>query len=105
MRFPDPNVGHIFGFGSSVADGRILVTFLGGIVRIPFQFKDIAQVRRTTYGGGRVSWDVIRWGKCPRGTKALRITMKKGAFREHIVVFGNLDAAVRQLREKGVKVS
>jgi hypothetical protein len=59
-KFPDPNVGYVFGYHSKVTDNGILVTFLGGIVRILFKFESIEQITKETYSGGRVSWDVIR---------------------------------------------
>lgn len=104
MRFPDPNIGYLFGYGSQVTDSGVLVTFLHGRVRVSFPFADMAGISRSAYRGGRVSWDVVRWGKCPRGTEALAISMKKGLFRENLVVFGDLDAAVRRLGEMGIPI-
>lgn len=105
MKFPDPNIGYVFGYDSKISDDRILVTFLGGVVKIPFSFNAILQVSKATYNGGRISWDVVRWGKCPSGTEALKIVMKKGPLRDHMIVFNDLNAAVRKLKEKGISVN
>jgi len=50
------------------------------------------------YTGGQVSWDVIRWGKCPTGTQALKITLKQGLFKQHLIVFNDLQQATRDLK-------
>jgi len=100
MIFPDPNVGYHFGYGSRINENGILVTFLGGKVKIPFLFKDIAYVTKEAYAGGVISWDVIRWGKCPKGTQALKIVLKKGNFIKHLVIFEDLDGAVSLLKDK-----
>ena len=104
MKFPDPNIGYVFGYDSKLTDDGILITFLGGIIKILFQFKDIEYVSREVYRGGRISWDVIRWGKCPPGTEALKVILKKGIFKNHLIVFDNLDDTIRELRNKGVDV-
>lgn len=104
MRFPDPNVGYIFGYRCKLAGDRISIAFLWGLVHISFKYKDIERMGREIYSGGRISWDVLRWGKCPPGTRALRITLKKGAFREHLIVFADLDTAIGDLRSKGFSV-
>lgn len=105
MRFPDPNVGYIFGYDSRITCDGILITFLGGIVAIPFKFSDMAEIRREVYAGGRISWDVLRWGKCPHGKEALKILMKRGIFRNHLIVFDDLDTAVIALKSKGAIVN
>jgi len=56
MKFPDPNIGYVFGYKSTIVDDEILITFLGG----------------------RISWDVIRWGKCPPKTEALKVILLPG---------------------------
>lgn len=94
MTFPDPNIGYLFGYRSKITGAGILVTFLGGIVGVLFRFADTEGLSREVYDGGRISWDVIRWGKCPPGTEALRIVLKRGAFRNHLVVFDDLDAVI-----------
>ena len=104
MRFPDPNIGYLFGYGSTVTETGILITFLGGLVKIPIPFENIESVRRETYTGGRISWDVVRWGKCPTGTAALRVVLKKGALRENLIVFDDLDATIRALESHGVVI-
>jgi hypothetical protein len=95
--FPDPNVGYVFGYKSEVCDDGIAVTFLRGLIRIVFRYEDIESARIKTYRGGRISWNVIRWGKCPNGTKALQIRLRRGIFRDHLIVFENLDEAVEKL--------
>jgi hypothetical protein len=99
VRFPDPNIGYVFGYDSTIKDGMILVTFLWGLVKIPFRFSDIEHLRRDAYRGGRISWDLIRWGKCPPGTEAVRILMKRGLFKHHMVVFDNLEDAMAKLKD------
>lgn len=102
MIFPDPNIGYVFGYKSNVTHDGILVTFLGGRVKILFGYKDIEKIKRETYQGGRISWDVIRWGRCPSGTEGIRLRLKKGYFRNHIIVFDNIKAAVDVLRSQGL---
>ena len=102
MRLPDFNIGYVFGFGSEINSEGLLVTFLGGIVRIRFRYKDIEEVSREIYSGGRISWDVIRWGKCPPGTDALRVVLKNGPFRKHLIVFDRPDAAIEALKGQGI---
>jgi hypothetical protein len=97
-------VGYVFGYHGRVTDDGILVTFLGGIVRILFRFDGIELIAIETYGGGRVSWDVIRWGKCPHGTEALRVTLKRGAYKAHMVVFDDIDATQQDLHHRGITV-
>ena len=76
MKFPDPNIGYVFGYKSRITNEGILVTFLNGKVKIVFRYSDIEQAHKEVYRGGRISWNVIRWGKCPSGTEALRIILK-----------------------------
>lgn len=104
MRFPDPNVGYVFGYRAFATAEGIEATFLGGRVRIPFRSGAIRSAWPETYEGGRVSWDVIRWGRCPRGTRALHVELARGPFREHLVVVDDLDGALDRLRELGVRV-
>ena len=104
MKFPDPNIGYIFGYNSHVTDEGIVVSFLGGLVKIVFRFDRIESLRRETYTGGRISWDVIRWGKCPSGTAALKVVLRNGAFRNHLVVFDQLDDIVNDLQRRGMVV-
>lgn len=103
-KFPDPNVGYVFGYDSKVTDKGILITFLGGMVRILFRFEDIEGMHKETYGGGRISWDVIRWGKCPHGTEALRVILKRGIYKTHMVVFDDLGATLQDLHRRGMTV-
>lgn len=104
MRFPDPNIGYVCGYKSKITSEGFLITFLGGIVQILFKFKDIENIYKEIYRGGNISWDIIRWGKCPNGKEALRIFMKKGSFRNHIIVFDNLEATVDDLKNRGLNV-
>jgi len=104
LKFPDPNIGYVCGYNSKVTNEALLVTFLGGIVQIPFKFNDIESIYREVYRGGRISWDVIRWGKCPSGKDALRIFLKRGSFRNHIIVFDNLEETINKLRSLGVNI-
>lgn len=104
MKFPDPNIGYIFGYRSKVTGQEILVTFLWKAVKIRFRLDSIAHAAVELYRGKRISWDVIRWGKCPPGTQALRIVLKKGRFKNHLIVFGDLAMAVRDLKNLGVDV-
>ena len=101
--FPDLNIGYVFGYRSEVDRDGIRITFLRGLINIVFRYEDILVARITTYNGGRISWDVIRWGKCPKGTKALEIRLKHGIFRRHLIVFDDLDVAVNKL-EKYIEV-
>lgn len=102
MKFPDPNVGYHFGYESRMTERGVLVTFLRGRVKILFRYEDVASAEKAVYRGGIVSWDVIRWGKCPSGTQALRISLKKGCFRNHMIVFDNLENAIDALADKGL---
>jgi len=102
MRFPDPNIGYVFGYKSSIVSEGLLITFLGGIVRILFKFEDIEKIYKVVYEGGKISWDVIRWGKCPPGKEALKIVFKKGKLRHHIIVFDDLEAAIAELKSQSV---
>jgi hypothetical protein len=56
------------------------------------------------YVGGKISWDVIRWGKCPNGTQALKIILKHGMFRNHLIVFDEFERAIFELESKGLDV-
>lgn len=105
MIFPDPNIGYVCGYKSRITDEGFLVTFLGGIVKILFKFNNIETIYEGIYRGGKISWDVIRWGKCPNGTEAIRLLLKKGSFRNHIIVFDNLDAAINDLENRGLNIS
>jgi hypothetical protein len=67
-------------------------------VKIPFRFDNIACAWRETYSGERISRDVVRRGKCPAGTVALKIRLKSGPLRDHLVVCDDIDAAVRELK-------
>ncbi len=101
MKFPDLNIGCVFGYNSEITSEGFLITFLGGIVRIRFWFKDIVKISEETYNGGKISWDVIRWGKCPPGKEALLVVLKKGLFTHHLIVFDNLEKAVETLKKEG----
>ncbi|MEA4845930.1 MAG: hypothetical protein VB106_01725 [Clostridiaceae bacterium] len=59
MKFPDPNIGYVCGYNSKVVYEGILVTFLGGTVKILFEFDNIKNICKEKYQGGRISWDVI----------------------------------------------
>lgn len=100
MKFPDPNFGYHFDYRSHITEKGILLTFLRGKVRILFRFEDIVRAEKDVYRGGAVSWDVIRWGKCPSGTQALRIILKKGCFRNHMIVFEDLEGAIDTFKNK-----
>jgi hypothetical protein len=102
--FPDFNIGYIFGYKSQIISEGFLITFLNGLVRIKFRFKNIEKIYKQTYSGGRISWDIIRWGKCPPGTKALNIALKKGLFKNNLLVFDNLDEAVEKLKRQGMNI-
>lgn len=101
MKFPDPNIGYVFDYKSEIIAEGILITFLRGRVRILFRFADIDSISRETYQGGKISWDVIRWGKCPTGREALKVRLRRGAFRDHLVVFEDLAGALHELKIKG----
>ncbi len=104
MRFPDPNVGYVFGYCGAATTNGIEVTFLGGRVRIVFRPRAIQSAWPETYQGGRISWSVIRFGRCPRGTRALHVQLTRGLFRDHLIVLDDLDGALARLREAGVSV-
>ncbi len=40
MKFPDLNIGYVFGYRSEVSDEGIVVKFLGGLVKITFKYED-----------------------------------------------------------------
>lgn len=104
MKFPDPNFGYLFGYKSKMIREGILVSFLGELVKILFKFKEIEHLDREVYGGGRISWNIIRWGKCPPGKEAIKIILKQGAFRNHIIVFNDLEKAICDLKSYGVNI-
>ncbi len=104
MRFPDFNIGYVFGYRSDITDEGFLITFLGGIVRILFKFKDIEKMYKETYNGGKISWDIIRWGKCPSGKDALKIVLRNGKFKNNMIVFDNLDDAIENLKRQGLNI-
>jgi len=104
MIFPDLNIGYVFGYKSMITREGILVTFLGGIVKIQLKYFNIEQMNRKIYNGGKISWDVIRWGKCPPGKEALKIVLKQGIFRNHFVVFDDLDKTIIDLENIGLNV-
>jgi len=104
MKFPDPNIGYACGYKSKLTDEGFLITFLGGLVQILFKFNDIENIYIEVYRDGKISWDIIRWGKCPNGTEAIRILLRKGSFRNHIIVFDNLEATVIDLKNRGLNI-
>lgn len=104
MKFPDPNIGYLFDYRSCITDEGIRVSFLGDLVKITFKFDQIESFGRGTYMGGRISWNVVRWGKCPPGTAALNVILKKGLFRNHLIVFERLEDAVDNLRRRAIQV-
>ena len=104
MNFPDPNIGYVFGYNSYIEKEAIIVSFLGGLVKIPFKFKNIETIKKEKYQGGKFSWDIIRWGKCPTGTDALKIITKKGLFKNHLIVFSDLNKIGNDLKAEGIKL-
>jgi hypothetical protein len=104
MVFPDLNAGYVFGYRSKITREGILISFLSGIVKIRFKNGNIGHASRYKYNGGRISWNVIRWGKCPQGKEALKIILRRGIFRNNIVVFDNLEKSVSDLENLGVKI-
>ncbi len=102
MRFPDANIGYHFGYESRITDDAILVTFLWRLVRIRLPFDRLASADRATYRGGRISWDVIRWGRCPPGGEAVAVLLRRGPFLRHLIVFDDNEAAIAGLRAGGV---
>jgi hypothetical protein len=102
MFFPDPNIGHHFDYDSYLTEEAIVVTFLNGRVKIPFKFKNIISAKSERYLGGSISWTVVRWGKCPTGTEALRVKMKKGFFRNNFIVFSDLEKVLYKLKAIGI---
>ncbi len=63
MRFPDPNLGYVFGYRGAATGNGIEAAFLGGRVRIVFRPGPIRSAWPETYEGGRISWSVIRFGR------------------------------------------
>lgn len=104
MKFPDPNIGYIFGYKSYVTAQGILITFINGKIKIEFKYSDIKQIFREVYSGGRISWNIIRWGKCPSGTEALKIILNRGMYRNHFIVFDNIENAIDDLKNHGIDV-
>jgi len=96
--FPDPNIGYLFGYKAEVNRNGIQLSFLRGLIRIVFRYENIERAKVTTYTGGRISWNVIRWGKCPKGTKAIEIVLKQGIFKRHLIVFEDLEKAVEEIK-------
>ncbi|MBN2523958.1 MAG: hypothetical protein JXB24_11855 [Bacteroidales bacterium] len=99
MIFPDPNIGYIFGYKSKITSKGILITFLWEGIKILFRFENIRHIKRVTYSGGKISWDILRWGKCPPGKNALYIKLKKGIFKNHLIVFNDLESAVTEINK------
>lgn len=105
MKIIDPNIGYVFGYKSKINEEGILVTFLGDLIKILFRFDNIQNIYTEHYKGGRVSYDIIRWGKCPPGTEALRIVLKKGIYKNHLIVFTDLTSTTGILKEHGINIS
>jgi hypothetical protein len=40
-------------------------------------------------------------GKMPPGTEGLKVVLKKGIFKNHFIVFNNLEEVILRLKEKG----
>jgi len=99
MHFPDLNIGYIFGYRSQVAPQGILVSFLWNGIKILFRFENIRYIKRVTYSGGKISWDILRWGKCPPGKTGLYIKLKKGIFKNHLIVFKDLESVVSEIHK------
>jgi hypothetical protein len=97
MIFPDTNIKHIFGYRSRIVPKGILVSFLWESIKIVFPFENIRSIRRTTYSGGKISWNMIRWGKCPPGREGLNIQLKKGIFKNHLIVFRDMEAVIDEI--------
>ncbi|MDD3190173.1 MAG: hypothetical protein PHI66_00550 [Candidatus Pacebacteria bacterium] len=104
MKFPDLNLGYVFNYKSYITEEGIMLTFLGGFVKILFGFDQIREMRKTRYLGGRISWDVLRWGKCPKCTEVLSVHLDKGVFLNHMIVFDDLEKAIAEIRILGIKV-
>ena len=104
MIFPDLNIGYVFGYKSMITKEGILITFIGGIVKILFKYINIEQINRKVYSGERISWDVIRWGKCPPGKEALKIVLKQGAFRNHFIIFDDLEKTICDLKSLDIDI-
>jgi len=102
LPFPDPNIGHLFGYASKITPSEIRITFLGGLVRKSFKFNNIDSARREIYKGGAVSWRLMRWGKCPKDSQGIRIRLRKGLFRNHLIKFDDLTRAEQELKYKRV---
>lgn len=102
LPFPDPNLGRFFGYASKVTSSDIRITFLGGLVKNSFKYTNIESARREIYKGGAVSWRLMRWGKCPKGAQGIRIRLRKGLFRNHLIIFPDLTRAEQELKYRKV---
>lgn len=100
--FPDPNLGRFFGYASNVTGSEIRITFLGGLVKSSFKYNNIESARREIYKGGAVSWRLMRWGKCPRDAQGIRIRLRMGLFRNHLIIFPDLTRAEQELKYRKV---
>ena len=78
MIFPS----NVFGYSGGCEVG-VVASFRESTIKI------VKTAKITTYKGGRISWNVIRWGKCPNVSKALQ---------DNLIVFENLDKAVERLK-------
>jgi len=105
MKFPDLNIGYIFDYNGYITEKGMMVTFLGGFVKILFGFDQIKDIERTFYLGGKISWNVLRWGKCPKGTEVLSICLDEGVFLHHMIVFDDLDNATEKIKRVGIEVN
>lgn len=99
MLFPDTNIAYIFGYKSQITSRGILVSFIRERVKILFRFENIRNIKRATYSGGKISWHIIRWGKCPKGKEGLNIRLKKGVFKNHLIIFKDMESVIPEIHK------
>ncbi len=75
---------------------------LSPLINRKFKFDEIDWARRELYKGGKISWRLMRWGKCPKDAQGIRIRLDRGLFRDHFLAFPDLTRAEQELKYRKV---
>lgn len=98
--FPDTNTLGPY-CDNTIGRNAVNVSFLK-IFNKRFRLEDIDWARRELYKGGRISWRLMRWGKCPKDAQGIRIRLNRGLFRDHFLIFPDLTRAEQELKYRKV---
>ncbi len=99
MPFPDANI-LTHKCENTITKDAILAS--SPLLKRKFKFDEIDQARREIYKGGAVSWRLMRWGKCPKDAQGIRIRLRRGLFRNHLIIFPDLTRAEQELKYRKV---